>query len=441
MDQLPDPVPLRRSRLCVADELKTHRGALPRRVRAAYRWVGRQGDRMNVVLSAAAASPVFTHTAAPYLLLDTEFTIRAVNDSYLKATDRSVDDTVGRLVFDAFPDNPEDPAADGVRNLSASLCAVLSTCHAHEMQIQRYDVRPSDPHVQFRRKYWTPVNTPLLDENGHIGAILHHVEDVTAAVNVVYGQQLGEEQQDTVRAIAMTAVRLHATAASLQQRSTRLSDALTAMAAARPSARGHVTLSRRAHLGRALAAHVDDSPWLGWAHAACVSAVECLDTVDGAAIAVISDVGRLQPICATDQWAVDLQELEILCDGPSARAISAGLPVVADPMDGESERWPAYVAAASDFTAAAAYPLALLHLPLGVLTLYRRSAEIHPSHSEQLEAGLFAEFALAGVLADIYQSGSAIDCEPGRSRHHLAGLVDYLSQLRSGDTFADYEKT
>ena len=60
-------------------------------------------------------------SAALYLLLDTAFTIRAVNDSYLNATERSTDDTVGRLVFDAFPGNPEDPVADGVRNLSASL--------------------------------------------------------------------------------------------------------------------------------------------------------------------------------------------------------------------------------------------------------------------------------------------------------------------------------
>ena len=170
---------------------------------------------MNVVLSAAAASPVFTRTAAPYLLLDTEFTIRAVNDSYLKATDRSLDDTVGRLVFDAFPDNPEDPAADGVRNLSASLSTVLTTGQAHEMQIQRYDVQPSEPQLQFRRKYWTPVNTPLLDENDHIRAILHHVEDVTAAVNVLHGQQRGEVREDSVRTIAMTAARLHATAAGL----------------------------------------------------------------------------------------------------------------------------------------------------------------------------------------------------------------------------------
>ena len=149
----------------------------------------------------------------------------------------------------------------------------------------------------------------MLDENGHIGASLHHVEDVTAAVKVIRGQQLGEEQQETVRAIAMTAARLHATAA------------------------------------------------------------------------------------------------------------------------------------ASDFTAAAAYPLALVDLPLGVLTLYRRGAGIHPSHSEQLEAGLIAEIARASVLADTYQSGNEPDAGQSGSRHHRAGLLGYLGHLHPGDTSADVNKT
>jgi len=117
--------------------------------------------------------------------------------------------------------------------------------------------------------------------------------------------------------------------------------------------------------------------------------------------------------------------------------MSAGLPVVADPMGGESERWPAYVAAASDLTATAAYPLGLLGMPVGVLTLCRRGTGIHPSHSEQIEAGLIAEFALAGVLADTYQPGKALDPGQGGSRHHLAGFLGYLSHLHPGDTLSD----
>ncbi len=49
------------------------------------------------------------------------FTILAASDGYLSATMRARDQVVGRPVFEAFPDNPDDPQASGVRNLRASL--------------------------------------------------------------------------------------------------------------------------------------------------------------------------------------------------------------------------------------------------------------------------------------------------------------------------------
>ena len=44
-------------------------------------------------------------------------------------------------MFDVFPDNPDDPAANGVRNLRASLERVRETCAPDRMPIQRYDIR------------------------------------------------------------------------------------------------------------------------------------------------------------------------------------------------------------------------------------------------------------------------------------------------------------
>ena len=43
-----------------------------------------------------------------------------VNRAYLTATGRTREDLVGRDLFDAFPDNPADAGADGVRNLGAN---------------------------------------------------------------------------------------------------------------------------------------------------------------------------------------------------------------------------------------------------------------------------------------------------------------------------------
>ena len=63
-----------------------------------------------------------------YLVLKPDFTIVAVSDAYLRGTMTKREEIVGRGIFDVFPDNPGDPNATGVRNLSASLRRVVQTC-------------------------------------------------------------------------------------------------------------------------------------------------------------------------------------------------------------------------------------------------------------------------------------------------------------------------
>jgi signal transduction histidine kinase len=48
------------------------------------------------------------------------------------------------------------------------------------MAIQRYDIR--SPDGSFEERYWSPINTPLLDENRDVELIIHRVEDVTQFV-------------------------------------------------------------------------------------------------------------------------------------------------------------------------------------------------------------------------------------------------------------------
>jgi hypothetical protein len=45
------------------------------------------------------------------------------------------------------------------------------------MRWQRYDVR--DRSLTFRERHWAPINSPILDENGEVKLIVHHVADVT----------------------------------------------------------------------------------------------------------------------------------------------------------------------------------------------------------------------------------------------------------------------
>ncbi len=127
---------------------------------------------------------MFEQSPALCLLLDTRFFIVAATDAYLAATMTVREHIVGRSLFDVFPDNPDDPAADGVRNLKASLERVRTTARADAMAVQKYDVRrPEAEGGGFEVRHWSPRNWPVL-EGGALAFIVHQVEDVTALMQL-----------------------------------------------------------------------------------------------------------------------------------------------------------------------------------------------------------------------------------------------------------------
>lgn len=108
------------------------------------------------------------------------FEIIAVTNEYLKATMTAESDLIGKSLFEVFPDDPDDPSADGVATLSASLQRVLSIKSTDIMAIQRYPIRL--PSGEFAERFWSPVNSPVLDNAGAVEYIMHQVEDVTNIV-------------------------------------------------------------------------------------------------------------------------------------------------------------------------------------------------------------------------------------------------------------------
>ncbi|HKU60130.1 MAG TPA: PAS domain-containing protein [Gemmatimonadales bacterium] len=125
---------------------------------------------------------VFESVPANYLLLSADFVIVGVSDAYLAATMTTRDTVVGRSLFHVFPDNPDDPAADGVRNLRASLERVLARRAPDRMPLQKYDI--PRPGGGFEERWWSPLNTPILGPGGEVREILHWVEDVTELVRL-----------------------------------------------------------------------------------------------------------------------------------------------------------------------------------------------------------------------------------------------------------------
>jgi signal transduction histidine kinase len=136
---------------------------------------------------------LFESAPGLYLVLTPDLTIVAVSDSYLQATLTRRQDIVGRGIFDVFPDNPNDPNATGVRNLTASLERVLLDRTSDAMAVQKYDIRRPDAEGGgFEERYWSPVNSPVFDERGEVVWIIHRAEDVTEFVHL---KQRGREQE------------------------------------------------------------------------------------------------------------------------------------------------------------------------------------------------------------------------------------------------------
>ncbi len=163
--------------------------------------------------SAKPAAPpdfkaLFESAPGLYLVLTPDFTIVAASDAYLAATMTRREDILGRGIFEVFPDNPDDPGATGVRNLSASLNRVVQHRVADAMPVQKYDIRrPLSEGGGFEERYWSPVNSPVFGQRNELAYIIHRVEDVTEFVRV---KQFGSEQQKLSEELRMRTERMEA---------------------------------------------------------------------------------------------------------------------------------------------------------------------------------------------------------------------------------------
>lgn len=152
---------------------------------------------------------LFESVPGLYLVLDPALRIVAASDAYLQARLTGRAGIVGRHLFEVFPDNPDDPSADAIRNTRASLKRVLQEHVVDAMGVQRHDVRrPESEGGGFALRYWSPVNSPVLNPDGSLAYILHQVENVTEFV--LLKQQQGVEQEKLSGALRERAVQTEA---------------------------------------------------------------------------------------------------------------------------------------------------------------------------------------------------------------------------------------
>ena len=144
---------------------------------------------------------LFDAAPTPFLVVrPPEWTIVAANDARLRITGTTRAGQIGRKLFEQFPDDPDDPGADGVRNLEASLERVMASRRADVMPVQRCALRDADG--RFVERWWSPVNSPVMDDDGEVIFVIHRVEDVTELMRLrgeaEAQDQLSRDQQAVI---------------------------------------------------------------------------------------------------------------------------------------------------------------------------------------------------------------------------------------------------
>src|SRR5690242_13122488 len=123
---------------------------------------------------------LFDASPNAYMVLDRDLRYVAANPAYLHATSRSLDELLGRGLFELFPHDPGNPANDSARMLRESLDRVLRTHQPDAIAFIPYRIaRVVDGVTTLEERFWSATHTPLVDERGEVELILQHTVDVT----------------------------------------------------------------------------------------------------------------------------------------------------------------------------------------------------------------------------------------------------------------------
>jgi hypothetical protein len=156
----------------------------------------------------------------------------------------------------------------------------------------------------------------------------------------------------------------------------------------------------------------------------CLEAILAVD-VDGAGLSIMTSGGHRGTVCATDEVALRIEDLQFsLGEGPCFEAFTGAGPVFISDLDATTAgpRWPMFTeaVAAAGVRALFAFPLLIGAIPLGALDLYRLRPEALSPHQLR-EAWRLANTA-AGALLDIRPQEAMdlpVDAAPAGASYRL----------------------
>ena len=121
---------------------------------------------------------IFRMMPTPYLVMTPDLVIADANPAYLATTGRTLEDIVGRYVFDAFPGNPNETDPDGgVAKVRGSFERARDTGLIDTMELQEYDI--PDGRGGFDKRFWSLISIPVVDTSGACRYVIQRAEDIT----------------------------------------------------------------------------------------------------------------------------------------------------------------------------------------------------------------------------------------------------------------------
>jgi hypothetical protein len=167
--------------------------------------------------------------------------------------------------------------------------------------------------------------------------------------------------------------------------------------------------------------------------------------ISGAGISMVSDTGNRGVVCATDDVAAQIEDLQVtLGEGPCIDAVSTGRPVILADVEWRDgvlfDRWPAFMeaAAAAGVRALFAFPLRIGAISVGALDLYRDTPG--PLAEKELAAALLSADAAAVALLDLDGESQTLAEFGGAEAHRLqvhqaTGMVKVQLDVSIEDAF------
>ncbi|MFI9769693.1 PP2C family protein-serine/threonine phosphatase [Streptomyces sp. NPDC052415] len=360
-------------------------------------------------------------------LLTPELVYVDANEDFLRLAGRTREQVLGRYIFDVFPENPNEPAAAGMRETRESMERAVATGERDTMALLRYDIEDPQRPGHWQEHYWSPVNAPVLDDKGEVVLLVHRVEEVTGLIRS-FGRRDGDSRDRVLEA------ELYTRARELQQVNERLRKA-------------H---AREREVALALQAAMLPPPGPSGPHPAAVRyrpAIGALnvcgdwyDLVDlpdgGLAVAVGDVVGHgLAAACAMGQLRSALSAACRVADGPAQALDALGLYARSVEAAESSTAAAAFVdwAARSIRYSCAGHPPPALLRPDGAVTFLDQATDpplgARPDHVPRVQAGTpFMEGSVLVLYTDglIERRDEDIDVGLGR-------LAESLTRHRHAD--------